>query len=261
MAILKCNYISAVLNYPTEVYVILPIMADVLAQQGKSLEKIYNSEKKLKTLYLLHGANDDPSCYIRKTSVERYAEEKGIAVIIPTARNSFYTNMEHGQDYYTFISKEIPLFARSILPLSDKREDNYIAGLSMGGYGAMKIALKNPEQYCAVASMSGVLDIETEVHKLQSKNIKLSDVFEDLTKLKDSENDVLFLLKKAKENKIDIPKIYQACGTEDFLYEANCTFKKLAEVLFPDRFTYEESKGGHEWDFWDRHLKKIIDWL
>lgn len=261
MAILRCNYISAALNYSTEVYVVMPIIADILAQQGKSLEEIYNNQKKLKTLYLLHGANDDPSGYIRKTSIERYAEEKGIAVILPTARNSFYTDMEHGDAYYTFISKEIPLFARSILPLSDKREDNYIAGLSMGGYGAIKIALKNPDQYCAAASMSGVLDIEAEVHQLQSKNINLSDVFGDLSKLKDSEDDVLYLLRKAKENKIDIPKIYQACGLEDFLYDANQTFKNLANDLFPDRFTYEESKGGHEWEFWDRHLKRIIDWL
>lgn len=261
MAVLTCNYKSAVLNYSTELYVILPIMADVEAQEGKSLEEIYKRKEKFKTLYLLHGANDDPSCYLRNTGIERYAEEKGIAVIIPYARNSFYTDMVHGDSYYTFIAKEIPLFARSLFPLSGLREDNYIAGLSMGGYGAIKIALTNPEQYSAAASMSGVLDINAEVHKLQSKNINLSDVFGDLEHLKDSKHDVLSLLKKAKEQNTQIPKIYQTCGTEDFLYEANQTFKKLAEDLFPEQFTYEEDKGGHEWEFWDKYLKRIIDWI
>ncbi len=111
------------------------------------------------TLYLLHGLSDDDSIWLRRTSIERYVADLGIAVVMPQVHRSFYTDMAEGGRYWTFISEELPTLARSFFPLSHQREDNFVAGLSMGGYGAFKLALRKPEQYAAAASLSGALDM------------------------------------------------------------------------------------------------------
>lgn len=97
------------------------------------------------TLYLLHGLSDDDSIWLRRTSIERYVAQMGIAVVMPQVHRSFYTDMAAGGQYWTFISEELPALARSFFPLSAKREDNFVAGLSMGGYGALKLGLRKPE--------------------------------------------------------------------------------------------------------------------
>ena len=251
MAFCELHLYSQALGLQTTVYAIIP---QKKASGEIGIEKA-ETEGKFKCLYLLHGLSDDHTIWMRRTSIERYAEAAGIAVIMPFGDRSFYSDMVHGGRYYTYIAKELPLLMRSFFNISDKREDNFIAGLSMGGYGALKIGLKNPENYAAVASLSGVADI-----------IKRKETFASALKAVYGENidipetDDLFYLAK-ETDKCDVkPKIFMGVGTEDGLYPENVELKKCFEGLSYD-FTYKESYGGHSWLFWDEYIKYVLEWI
>ena len=147
MALLKISYKSAELGTKTGINVILP-------------EKRLKDEP-LPVLYLLHGYTDNETSWCSQTSLERYVRYKNIAVVMPNAFNSFYTDMACGvYNFYTYFICELIPFCRENFNVSPRREDNFIAGLSMGGYGAFKIAFLNPKAFCTAASFSGCMDIK-----------------------------------------------------------------------------------------------------
>ncbi len=150
MALIQCQFYSEVLGLSTSMHVILP--QETRSQIGLEGKQGTGPHP---TLYLLHGLSDDDSIWLRRTSIERYVASLGIAVVMPQIHRSFYTNMEQGGAYGTFISEELPTLARSFFPLSAKREDNFVAGLSMGGYGAFKLALQHPERFAVLPVSRG----------------------------------------------------------------------------------------------------------
>lgn len=240
MAFLKCTFNSASLGKSENFNAIIP--------EG--------FEENSKALYLLHGLSDCCEAWCRYTSIERYAEERGIVVIMPDAARSFYADSVHGENYYTYISKELPEYTRKLFKLSSKKEDTFIAGLSMGGYGALKIALRNSEYFGGAASLSGVLDIVArDEDKTWETDFKR--IFGDTHDLSESCEDVMYLAKNLRGTK---PRIYQACGTEDFLYEDNIRFRSLIENLGFD-YKYDEGPGSHDWAFWDAYICRAIDFL
>jgi len=214
------------------------------------------------TLYLLHGLSDDDTIWLRRTSIERYVAPLGLAVVMPQVHRSYYSDMVNGNRYWTFLSEELPKIARSFFPLSDKCEDNFVAGLSMGGYGAMKWALSKPQQFAAVASMSGALDVVTRVSRRVEKyehGDLWSQVFGDRG-VKGTPSDLFWLLNELTNSESKIPKMYQCCGTEDHLYQENLKFRAACEELGVD-LTYEEGPGGHDWAFWDKKIQDVLAWL
>jgi len=248
MAFIQCDFHSEVLGFGTSINVILP--------------KKDNKEK-YSVLYLLHGLTDDHTAWQRKTSIERYANKKNLAVIMPTVQRSFYTDMAKGYDYWTYMTEELPEIVHDFFPISPKRENNFVAGLSMGGYGAFKWALRKPEKFKAAASLSGALNMARRIFDFKDNKDRMKEfrlIYGDLNKVKNSKNDLFYLLKKLKNYSGEIPLLYQCCGTDDFLYKDNIMFKNLCEeegiVL-----TYNDEKAGHEWDYWDRKIKDIINWL
>lgn len=256
MALIHCDFFSEVLGISTSMCVILP-------QNTSSQIGMEGSAKKDKypTLYLLHGLSDDHTIWQRRTSIERYVASMGIAVVMPNAGRSFYTDMKHGYKYFTFISEELPEIARQFFPLSDKREDNFVAGLSMGGYGAFKIALSCPEKYAAAASLSGALDIVGRIKNVEVlRNEEMYNIFGDVDSVKNSKNDLFYLAKQVSDSNGPKPKLYQCCGTEDFLYEDNIAFKNFIQETTLDH-TYEEGPGTHEWSYWDSQIQKVLKWL
>ena len=209
-------------------------------------------------LWLLHGMYGCYSDWMRRTSIERYAEAAGIAVVMPSAENSYYEDMANGARYYTYISEELPRRIRSLLPVSARPEDNYIAGLSMGGYGAMKIALRHPERYAAAASFSGVLDLggyEEQARK------DFPDIFrEDFgdRQVSGSDADLFALLRRYTAEGTPLPKLYAWCGREDFLYTHNLRFRDLcAELSVP--LSFHTAPGVHEWGFWDMAAREFVE--
>jgi len=258
MALIHCDFFSQVLGLATSMCVILPEPPRSEAGMPKS-----RGEHRHPTLYLLHGLSDDHTIWQRRTSIERYVAPLDLAVIMPAVHRSFYTDMAHGYRYWTFISEELPALARWFFPLSDAREDTFVAGLSMGGYGAFKLALSRPDKYAAAASLSGALGIGRleEPEKVdQEFRAELELVFGDLQSLPGSDNDLSHLARKTAQSDAAKPRLYQWCGTEDFLYEDNVRFKGLAESLALD-LTHEEGPGEHEWGYWDQQIQRVLEWL
>ncbi|GKU82084.1 alpha/beta hydrolase family protein [Niallia sp. NCCP-28] len=252
MALIQCQFFSDVLQLSTSMTVILP-------EQTKTQIGLENNkaEGKHQTLYLLHGLSDDETIWTRRTSIERYVAPLGLAVVMPNVHRSFYADMKYGNKYWTFLTEELPFVARSFFPLSEKREDNFVAGLSMGGYGAFKWALNKPEQISAAASLSGALDI-VNLQEERKEDRFFEPIFGE-EKIAGTYNDLIYLIEKMK-NVDALPKLYQCCGTEDFLYKDNLRFKEACETTAFD-FTFEEGPGSHEWGYWDEKIKDILVWL
>ncbi len=252
MALINLKFASETLGMQTEINVIVP-QKSTKGQIGMSGEA---KGEKYKTLLLLHGLSDDASTWLRRSSIERYATEQGIAVIMPAAERSLYTDMKYGENFYTYISEEVPRIAREFLPLSDKREDNFIAGLSMGGYGALKIALKHPERYAAVAGLSSVADVQDFVNVHAPKVGFLC--FGDGMIVPESED--LFKLAEQCNTREDKPRVMMIEGDRDFLLDGNRRLKEKFESLDYD-YTYTEAPGGHSWLFWDTHIQRVLKWM
>ena len=256
MALIKCDFFSDVLGMSSSMHVIIPQQNT----QQIGMDGIKESPDKFPCLLLLHGLSDDDSIWLRRTSIERYVSSLGLAVVMPNVHRSFYSNMKHSHDYWKFISEELLQIARSFFPLSDKHEDNFVAGLSMGGYGAFKLALRKPESFCAAASLSGVLDI---VACLESDKAGLLNtlqlVFGENVDIKGSEDDLMACAEKIAATDIQ-PALYQCCGRDDFLYEDNIKFRDHAKKLNLN-LTYDEGSGMHEWGYWDTQIQKVLDWL
>jgi putative tributyrin esterase len=256
LALIQCDFFSEVLGISTSMCVILPQNTHSQIGMNGSANK-----EKYPTLYLLHGLSDDHTIWQRRTSIERYVSDMGIAVVMPNGGRSFYTDMKHGYKYFTFISEELPEIAKQFFPLSDKREDTFAAGLSMGGYGAFKLALSCPDKYAAAASLSGAVDMGSRVKNNEIEDTsELENIFGNLNSIENSENDLFFLARNISASNGPKPKLYQCCGTEDFLYEDNINFKNFIEKTNLD-YTYEEGPGIHEWKYWDDQIQKVLKWL
>jgi S-formylglutathione hydrolase FrmB len=216
-------------------------------------------KKPFRTLYLLHGLSDDHTAWTRWTSIERYAAEYGIAVVMPNAHRSFYSDKKSGGKYFTFISDELIAIMQEMFPLSDKREDRYAAGLSMGGYGAFKLGLACPEKFSAAASLSGALDV---IGRLSEADPEFQNEFSYVYESPDErqKNDLLSLAEKLHVSTKPKPRLYAWCGTEDFLYQDNVKFKNFIEKLDFD-FTYEESAGDHSWGYWDVKIQTVLNFI
>lgn len=253
MAFIQCDFFSEVLGLSCSMNVILP--QETTGQIGMESRVI---NKKHPTLYLLHGLSDDHTIWMRRTSIERYVASLGLAVVMPAVHRSFYTDMAVGYRYWTFISEELPAIARSFFPLSDKREDNFAAGLSMGGYGAFKMALSCPDKFAAGASLSGALDVANLAFMRQSK--ELENIVGDWSNIAGSNNDLFYLAEKTAESDGPKPKLFQCVGTEDYLYGDNIRFRDFVQKLGYD-YTYEEGPGNHSWDFWDKTIQRVLEWL
>lgn len=203
-------------------------------------------------VYLLHGLSDNHSAWSRRTKVDLYAEETGFAVVMPEVQRGFYQNMAYGLPYFTYISEELPKICQKLFRVTSDPAHTYIAGLSMGGYGAMRCALTYPERYRKAACFSAVTDVkrffgdnpcgmgQAEMHALVGDAV--------------AEDEDLFFL--AAQDR-DFPPILQCCGDGDFLLEDNRRFHKHLEALGRTH-RYEEWSGAHEWRFWDTAVEKAL---
>lgn len=256
MALFHVNFYSDILGMCMQMDVIIPE-----ASQGIGISS-QRKDGKFPTLYLLHGMSDDHTIWQRRTSIERYATEKGIAVVMPTTHLAWYTDTQYGLRYWKFISEELPSKCHSFFAgMSDKREDTFAAGLSMGGYGAMKLGLAASETFAAVASLSGGLDaVECASGKEGIDKDLWRGIFGKPRKIKGSENDLFYLAETLAKSGKSMPKIYMWCGTEDFLYLQNRRMKAHLERLGYD-LTYEESHGDHQWKYWDEKIQTVLEWL
>jgi len=224
-------------------------------------------KKPFKTMYLLHGIFGNYTDWLTSTRIVPWAEERNLAVIMPSADNSFYVDNEKASAMYgDYFGRELVEVTRELFPLSDKREDTFVAGLSMGGYGALRTGLKYHETFGSIAALSGALVLDNATNltddtpTIIGRRSYLESVFGDLDKLVGSDKDPKALVAQLVEKNIKPPAMYIACGTEDFLIESNRSYHKLLEEKGVDH-VYVEGPGAHTWDYWDEYILKVMDWL
>lgn len=262
MALIQLNFMSECLMRTVSVQAVIPF--DKVAMPGMPAQE----KKPFSTLYLLHGIFGNDMDWISGTRIRHWAEEKDLAVIMPAGENHFYVDCKaNGERYGEFIGRELPQKMRELFPLSEKREDTFLGGLSMGGYGAVINGLKYQDTFGDVIGLSSALvleDVCCEDSMDLGKTIFGSGfyptVFGDLKKLPGSDKDYRALLSEAHGVKKDRTRLYLCCGTEDALLERNRSLAALAKEKGWD-CTYEEGPGGHDWIFWDTFIKKAMDWL
>jgi S-formylglutathione hydrolase FrmB len=243
MAFVQCSFSSETLHFNSMLWAILP---EPRSDSG-------SAKKRYPTLWLLHGGGGDCTEWVRYTSIERYVRDLELAVIMPQAHLSFYTDMVHGPRYWTFLSEELPRIARSLFPLAEERELNYVAGLSMGGYGALKWALKRPDMFAAAAGLS-----TGNPPKIgDGRPVRLAF---GQDQVEGTEHDLIRMIEELDKSDGPKPKFYQSCGTEDFLYDKNAAVRAAFEQSGLD-YTYTEGPGVHNWDFWDGQIREVLKWL
>lgn len=251
-----CNLLSYTLHRAIDINVIIP---GVTSSEAEEPDVTHRPRWKYPVLYLLHGYCNDYSTWGRYTSLERYAEERRIAVVTFSAENNMYMKLEDMKqpnpiplmiepDYEKLLMKEIPEFVTAMFPVSEKPENTYIAGLSMGGFGAMCHGFANPGRFRAVGAFSPLPSQIREAHEAD-------EVPEYLRKY-----EPLLLLQKAVEQS-DMPAFYYSYGDKDFLFEQQEWFRGKLDGLSLD-YKAEVLPGyGHEWAFWDLQLERFLDWI
>lgn len=253
MALFQADLYSGVLGMHTEVNVILP---DRLRRGMTGLGA--KREGPLQALYLLHGMSDNHTAWCRQTSIERYASEYNLAVIMPTTGLYWYTDVPGGQKWWTYISQELPEMIHDFFPgISTLPEHTFAAGLSMGGYGALKLGLRGGGRFSHVASLSGAVNIARD-HESPGDEAYFNGIFGTNEAAAGSFNDLIAAAEELPE--ADRPRVYMWCGTEDFLYGQNVLMRDHLAKLGYD-LTYEESPGDHQWKYWDERIQRVLKWL
>ncbi|MDL2232420.1 hypothetical protein LJC63_02410 [Ruminococcaceae bacterium OttesenSCG-928-L11] len=263
MALVQMNFESEKLQGNTTISVILPDKP-----RGKTPEQFYGSEEKYKVLWLLHGTYGDHSDWIRKSNIELYACERDLIVVMPSGLNANYANWEHfsiGYNMYDFLWDELMPLIYGWFPASRRREDNFVAGLSMGGRGTSVYAFNHPEKFAGAAILSSApqdLDWLKENHPQMWPRTQGSiDNRGGEEAYRASYEYVWRILDEKVAAGVDLPQLYFACGRQDFLYEGFRHFRTHAEEIGLDA-TFEEIDGyRHEWRFWDLTIQKALDFF
>lgn len=257
MAFLECRFFSETLRLSCAMNVILP-----QETRGQIGMKGRARGRKHPVLWLLHGMSDDHTIWARRTSIERYAAETGLAVIMPAANLSWYQDMASGPLYGTFLREELPAIAQSFFPLSPERKDNFVAGLSMGGYGAFLLAFTQPERFAAAASLSGALDIANDSRSNDPHwRTVMRAAFGEVEKIRGGKSDLFPLAEKLARSRGPKPALYACCGTKDFLLEGNRHFAARAKKAGLPLAYEEHPDADHDWDYWDRQIQRVLEWL
>lgn len=247
MALVTCNAFSEALEMGVTFNVVIPQRTE--AQIGVSAGDRTGAPP---VLYLLHGLSDDHSAWLRYTSIERYAAEAGLAVVMPAVGRSFYANERHGHRYWDYVAEELPRLVASFFRVSTEPEDTFVAGLSMGGYGAMKLALHHPDRYAAAASLSGALDLARLFDIRPEREELLQRIFGGELAPGD---DLVPLLDQAR-----LPRLWVGCGTEDLIHPMNVGFVERLRAAGHD-VTVDWRPADHVWPLWDAMIADVIAWM
>ncbi len=254
MALLRCDFFSDALALSTSMTVILPQRTTTQIGMTGTV-----SDAAPPVLYLLHGLSDDDTIWSRRTSIERYVAPLGLAVVMPQVHRSYYADEAYGGRFWTFLTEELPELVGSFFRVSAAREDTFVAGLSMGGYGAFKWALHAPERFAAAASLSGALDVAGgRTARTRPEDPQLYERVFGPEPVAGTPNDLLTLVRDA--DPAALPALGLWCGSEDGLIEANRRFVDACATADVELAT-SISPGEHEWGYWDHTIQDVLAWL
>ena len=257
MVLFRGDVKSKSLQRRTSISVILPADNIHFLQDAEEIVP-----KPYRTLYLLHGLYGSDDIFLANTSIQKFAEDNEIAIVIPCGENSFYVDNVNAHALYgEYVGQELLDITRNIFPLSDKREDTFIAGFSMGGYGAIRNGLKYSQNFSKIGMISAALITDDIVGYSSDDNVLRSrpfyeSIFGNLDELEGSDMDPKALI----ENCTNIPDIFMACGKNDFLYDKNTDFYDFLKTNNVN-VDFVEAEGEHTWDFADKYVKEFIKTL
>lgn len=238
MARINCNFLSYTLHRAVDLTVIFPTLcfSEMMADQPS-----HKIKGKYPVLYLLHGYGNNHATWNGYTCIELFAEERNMAVVMLSAENKAYINHGGDDNYFDFIANELPEFIQNLLPISEDPAETFIAGLSMGGYGALVHGLSQSGRFAAVGSFSGAAG-----RARMKKGPREFDCFR--------------LAEECAAEDRRIP-VYLACGDQDQLYQDNIEFKEYLTELGYD-VTWVSGEGfTHEWRFWNLEVEAFLDWI
>ena len=254
MAYFRIEYFSNALQRMTSFEMIIP---------NDLKENEHLPERPTRTLFLLHGYSGKAGNWVPEELTKKY----NFAILMPTGENSFFLNgISTGHNFQTMLGEELVDYARMTFRLAVKPEETYIAGLSMGGFGAIHTGLAYPDRFGKIGALSSALIIHDIARLKPGDNHVLAnyeyyrECFGDLEKVESGENNPEILVQKLKREKKKIPEIYMSCGTEDFLIENN---RRFHQFLINEGIAhqYHEAPGIHDMKFWSEHIVKIVDWM
>jgi len=260
MAFLQCEFHSDVLGRACSMNVLVPQKA---ATQIGMESAGASGRVEYPVLYLLHGLSDNHTIWMRRTSIERYTAAYGVIVVMPNGDRSFYSDMKDGYRYWTMFSEELPQVVCNLFPASSKREDTFAAGLSMGGYGALKLALRCPERFAAAVALSPVADpcYWFKNPDLAGMREELKHIFGSPEEIVANGNDLFALSEKLMKSKSPKPRLLHICGDQDWMISENHHLRDHMDTIGYPGYTYQEAPGTHSWEFWDFHIQEGLRFL
>lgn len=265
MSRIEFSYPSKALGYRTTVTAIVPSIDWIEMVRGVPAEEFY--DRRFPVLWLLHGSSGDNDCWTRFTRLESWAEQNRIAVVMPDCRLSAYSDLDKGPAFYTFLVEELPAVCGAIFPILGDRAGNFIGGLSMGGYGALKAGLRNPDRYSLILNLSGGVDRVMHVNRTirEDRHTGLHNLtamratFGDLSRIEGSEHDVFALAERLARSGAPKPKIFTSIGTKDPHWDENL---RLRTLLIKNDYDVHWEQGPfiHDWTSWNHYIELALAW-
>lgn len=249
MGFIQANLFSQIMRQHTNLTIAMP-------------EIQLTEERKYPILYLLHGGTEDSTIWFREANIERLALEYNLFIVSIDAMSSSYADMRHGLPYFTFLTEELPALVKRRLPISTSPDDSFIAGLSMGGQGALKAALRKPELYAACISISGARDMVPLYKQWQQlengPNLSgVEDAVGPIDQIYGSENDLLYLAKRFAEKRVKMPELYIACGDQDYARTLTDDYHMYLQNL-GIQHDYYVGPGIHDYAFGEQALEHAL---
>ena len=240
------------------------VALNILLPQRHPWEPEYAEPRK--TLYLLHGIGDDHTGWLRRTGLERYLDGKNIAVVMPGVNRSFYADMaDGGPKYWEYVAHELPELMQQFFGLRPNRETTFAAGLSMGGYGALKLGFLQPERFKAVAALSAApMSQAMEQAQAQMRQAENEELMQQIHRVFGSSilpQDDVFAMAHAAARAPQKPALYFACGADDNLLPLNKALHEQTQALGFDTQWHEHAGYGHTWDYWDVVLPGVLAFI
>lgn len=262
MAIIQTSIYSAALNRRVHLCAIVPV--DRYNSKTSSYDSV--PEAGYKTLYLIHGITDDCTDWITGTCIKALAMERNLVVIMPDGQNSFYVNEAISNNNFSdFVGIELVEMTRKMFHLSSKREDTFLGGQSMGGFGTLLNGLKYHDTFGSIIAFSSAVHLFDPGITDNRFTMNEDSVFGNMKQAENTDKNPWFVAKEIAKLRdsnpsVKIPRIYMDCGRQDILYESNIRFLHWLRELGYD-VTYQEDDGVHGWDYWNKRLPYAIDWL
>ncbi|MCX2455067.1 alpha/beta hydrolase [Lacticaseibacillus nasuensis] len=206
-------------------------------------------------LLLLHGLGDDETVWLTQTRLVSYAEQKQVVILMPRVDRSYYANSDSGVRYFDFVSDELLTRCADWLCFSCQPSATFVAGVSMGGYGALKVALNAPTRFAGAFVLSGVTDLVKQWQEHPERDSWYSGLFGSMNDLRGSSSDLPGLVRAW--GSAPRPFIRQICGRADPYYQMNLSFQQLASSHGFD-CSLETVAGAHEWWVWDQAIQSVL---